>query len=133
MLGLLSILVCRCAYAALNAASGFESLLALALTTLIGIQAAVDLGGHVASRPIDRAHGTSCFLRRNVDDCYSFCARRRRWPRNIVCQRVVNDWPAVRAVGAAVAYPMIVTGREALRSLQTPLYTRDVRQREAAS
>ena len=52
VLGLLSILVCRCAYAALKAASGLESLLALALTTLIGIQLLLILGGTLRVVPL---------------------------------------------------------------------------------
>ena len=125
VLGLLSILVCRCVSSALNAASGFQSLLALALATLIGIQAALDFGWHVASRAVDRAHGSSCFLWRNVDDSYSFCARRRRWHRNIRRQGIVNHrWAVHDVCGTGAASPGIASGSEALRSLRTPLYTR---------
>jgi cell division protein FtsW (lipid II flippase) len=52
LLGLLSVMVCRCAYAALNAASGFHSLLALALATLIGIQVILIFGGTLRVLPL---------------------------------------------------------------------------------
>ncbi len=52
VLGLLSVLVCRCAHAALRAASGFHSLLALALATLIGIQVILILAGTLRVLPL---------------------------------------------------------------------------------
>lgn len=52
VLGLLSILVCRCVFAAVNAATGFRSLLALALATLIGIQVLLILGGTLRVLPL---------------------------------------------------------------------------------
>jgi cell division protein FtsW (lipid II flippase) len=52
VLGLLSVLVCRCAFAALNAASGLHSLLALALATLTGIQVILILGGTLRVLPL---------------------------------------------------------------------------------
>jgi cell division protein FtsW (lipid II flippase) len=52
VLGLLSILVCRCVSSALNADSRFQSLLALALATLIGIQLLLILGGTLRVVPL---------------------------------------------------------------------------------
>jgi cell division protein FtsW (lipid II flippase) len=52
VLGLLSILVCRCVFAAVNVATGFRSLLALALATLIGIQVLLILGGTLRVMPL---------------------------------------------------------------------------------
>jgi cell division protein FtsW (lipid II flippase) len=52
VLAMQSVLVCRCVYAAVNAASGFHSLLALALATLIGIQVLLIVGGTLRVLPL---------------------------------------------------------------------------------
>jgi len=52
VLAMLSIVVCRCVCASVNAASGFHSLLALALATLIGIQVLLILGGTLRVLPL---------------------------------------------------------------------------------
>jgi cell division protein FtsW (lipid II flippase) len=52
VLALLCVLVCRCVSAALNASSGFLSLLALAIATLIGIQVLLILGGTLRVLPL---------------------------------------------------------------------------------
>jgi cell division protein FtsW (lipid II flippase) len=52
VLALLSVLVCRCVSAALNAVGGFQSLLALAIATLIGIQVLLIVGGSLRVLPL---------------------------------------------------------------------------------
>ena len=52
VLALLSVLVCRCVSAALNAASDFHSLLALAIATLIGSQVLLILAGTLRVLPL---------------------------------------------------------------------------------
>jgi cell division protein FtsW (lipid II flippase) len=52
VLALLSVLVCRCMVAALNAADGFLCLLALAIGTLIGIQVLLILAGTLRLLPL---------------------------------------------------------------------------------
>jgi cell division protein FtsW (lipid II flippase) len=52
VLALLSVLVCRCVSAALNAASGFRSFLALAIATLLGIQVLLILAGTLRVLPL---------------------------------------------------------------------------------
>jgi cell division protein FtsW (lipid II flippase) len=52
VLGLLSMLVCRCVVAAVKSSSGFHSLLALALASVIGIQVLLILGGTLRVLPL---------------------------------------------------------------------------------
>ena len=52
ILALLSVLVCRCVSAALNAGGGFRSLLGLVIATLIGIQTLLILGGTLRALPL---------------------------------------------------------------------------------
>ena len=77
VLALAGVIICRCVAAALRAADGFCSLLALGIAALTRYSGAFDLRWNLAGFAFDRAHTAAGFVRGHVNRLYSVRTRNR--------------------------------------------------------